>query len=144
MFRRDGECEQDDSESAHWYHCLPPVSPYRCRRQAVLDLLFDDVWQQLVGWMKELVQHQWECCTSGSSSDLVRPHRALCAVSEWCVWSAAGDRAAGSPNPVRDDSQDPLTLLSAVPAVVPRVGHSRVPPITAGLHVQVSRRCCTL
>uniref|UniRef100_A0A3Q2UQU3 Family with sequence similarity 149 member B1 n=1 Tax=Fundulus heteroclitus TaxID=8078 RepID=A0A3Q2UQU3_FUNHE len=30
------------------HHCLPPVSPYRCRRQAVLDLLFDDVWRELL------------------------------------------------------------------------------------------------
>lgn len=62
---RDEECEQDQLESGHRHDCLPPVSPYRCRRQAVLDVLFDDVWRQLVGWMKELLQHQWECCSSG-------------------------------------------------------------------------------
>lgn len=62
---RDDEYEQDHSESGHRHHCLPPVSPCRCRRQAVLDLLFDGVWQQLVGWMEELLQHQWECCTVG-------------------------------------------------------------------------------
>lgn len=66
--RRDEECEQDHSEAGPWHGSLPPVSPYRCRRQAVLDLLFDDVWQQLVGWMKELVQHQWDCCTLGGCS----------------------------------------------------------------------------
>lgn len=61
---REDEWEQDCSELGRRHHSLPPVSPYRCRRQAVLDLLFDDVWQQLVGWMKELVQRHWECCTS--------------------------------------------------------------------------------
>ncbi|XP_061767599.1 protein FAM149B1 isoform X4 [Nerophis ophidion] len=40
--------------------CMPPVSPYGCRRQAVLDHLFDDVWRQLVGCTRELVQRQWE------------------------------------------------------------------------------------
>lgn len=64
VFNREDECEQDCSESGRRHRCLPPVSPYRCRHQAVLDLLFDDVWQQLVGWMKELVQRHWECCTS--------------------------------------------------------------------------------
>lgn len=64
VLNREDEWEQDCSESGRRHHCLPPVSPYRCRRQAVLDLLFDDVWWQLVGWMKELVQRHWECCTS--------------------------------------------------------------------------------
>lgn len=63
-FYREDECEQDSSESERRPHYLPPVSPYRCRRQAVLDLLFDDVWQQLVGCMKELVQRHWECSTT--------------------------------------------------------------------------------
>lgn len=64
FYCREDEWEKDFSESARRQHTLPPVSPYRCRRQAVLDLLFDDVWQELVGWMKELVQRHWECCTS--------------------------------------------------------------------------------
>ena len=64
VFYREDEWEQDSSESGGRHHSLPPVSPYRCRHQAVLDLLFDDMWRQLVGWMKELVQRHWECCTS--------------------------------------------------------------------------------
>ncbi|XP_061824428.1 protein FAM149B1 isoform X1 [Nerophis lumbriciformis] len=53
--------------------CMPPVSPYRCRRQAVLDHLFDDVWRQLVGCTRELVQRQWE----GHATDDERPSRRL-------------------------------------------------------------------
>lgn len=49
-------------------YCLPPVSPYRCRRQAALDLLFDDVWRELVGWMEELVRRHWEGCVSGRTT----------------------------------------------------------------------------
>ncbi|CAG10065.1 unnamed protein product [Tetraodon nigroviridis] len=132
----DDGCERDHSDSGDWRRCLPPVSPSRCRRQAVLDLLFDGVWQQLVGWMKELVQHRWECCTFGTPPG---PPVNNNPAAEPCVWSAAGDKASGSLNPVQEDSQDPL-LLSLEPATVAKVGHSRVPPIAAGHHAQVSLR----
>ncbi|XP_060896005.1 protein FAM149B1 isoform X1 [Labrus mixtus] len=104
----EDEWEQDGRR----YHCLPPVSPYRCRRQAILDLLFDDVWQHLVGWMKELVQRHWEGCTSND------------------------DKISGSLSPVQQDSQNPFMLLSILPTMLPKPGQSRVPPLTAGLQFQ--------
>nr|XP_046257567.1 protein FAM149B1 [Scatophagus argus] len=115
--RRDleDEWEQDCSESCRRHHCLPPVSPFRCRRQAVLDLLFDDVWRQLVGWMKELVQRHWECCTSNV------------------------EKICGNLSPVQRDSQNPFMLLSMLPTMLPKVGQSRVPPLTAGLQFQAGR-----
>ncbi|XP_059215172.1 protein FAM149B1 [Centropristis striata] len=106
------EWEQDCSESGRRHHCLPPVSPYRCRRQAVLDLLFDDMWRQLVGWMKELVQRHWECCTSND------------------------EKISGSLSPVQQDSQNPFMLLSMLPTMLPKLGQNRVPPLTAGLQFQ--------
>lgn len=51
---------------------------------------------------------------------------------------AANDKTSGSLNPEREDSQSSLMLLSVMPTMVPKVGHSRVPPITAGQHFQVS------
>ncbi|XP_018552465.1 LOW QUALITY PROTEIN: protein FAM149B1 [Lates calcarifer] len=108
----EDEWEQDCSESGRRHHSLPPVSPYRCRRQAVLDLLFDDVWRQLVGWMKELVQRHWECCTSND------------------------EKISGNLNPVQQDSQNPFMLLSTLPTMLPKLGQSRVPPLTAGLQFQ--------
>ncbi|XP_076599526.1 protein FAM149B1 isoform X1 [Chaetodon auriga] len=108
----EDEWEQDCSESGRRHHCLPPVSPYRCRRQAVLDLLFDDVWRQLVGWMKELVQRHWECCT------------------------AHDEKISGNLSPVQQDSQNPFMLLSMLPTMLPKLGQSRVPPLTAGLQFQ--------
>ncbi|XP_013855832.1 protein FAM149B1 [Austrofundulus limnaeus] len=109
---RDDECYEDCSESVRRYHRLPPVSPYRCRRQAVLDLLFDDVWRELVGWMKELVQRHWECCTSNDET-----------VSE-------------SLSPVLPDSQNPFMLLSTLPTMLPKLGQNRVPPLAAGQQIQ--------
>ncbi|XP_008295742.1 protein FAM149B1 isoform X2 [Stegastes partitus] len=108
----DDDWDQDCSESVRRHHCLPPVSPYRCRRQAVLDLLFDDVWRQLVGCMKELVQRHWECCTSHD------------------------DKISGNLSPVPQDSQNPFMLLSTLPTMLPKLGQSRVPPLTAGLQFQ--------
>ncbi|XP_017288378.1 protein FAM149B1 isoform X2 [Kryptolebias marmoratus] len=105
---RDDECYEDCSESVRRHHCLPPVSPYCCRRQAVLDLLFDDVWRELVGWMKELVQRHWECCTSNDET------------------------ISGSFSPVLPDSQNPFTL----PAMLPKLGQNRVPPLAAGQQIQ--------
>uniref|UniRef100_A0A3Q3G0V1 Family with sequence similarity 149 member B1 n=1 Tax=Labrus bergylta TaxID=56723 RepID=A0A3Q3G0V1_9LABR len=104
----EDEWEQDGRR----FHCLPPVSPYRCRRQAILDLLFDDVWQHLVGWMKELVQRHWE---------------------------GYDDKISGSLSPVQQDSQNPFMLLSILPTMLPKPGQSRVPPLTAGLQFQAGR-----
>ncbi|XP_041803317.1 protein FAM149B1 isoform X2 [Chelmon rostratus] len=111
----EDEWEQDCSESGRRYHRLPPVSPYRCRRQAVLDLLFDDVWRQLVGWTKELVQRHWECCTAND------------------------EKISGNLSPVQQDSQNPFMLLSMLPTMLPKLGQSRVPPLTAGLQFQAGR-----
>ncbi|XP_042290051.1 protein FAM149B1 isoform X2 [Thunnus albacares] len=111
----EDEWEQDCSESGRRHHCMPPVSPYRCRRQAVLDLLFDDVWRQLVGWMKELVQRHWECCTSND------------------------EKISGNLSPVQQDSQNPFMLFSTLPTMLPKLGQSRVPPLTAGLQFQAGR-----
>lgn len=64
-----GTCRDEEWEREYvnrrQRHFLPPVSPYRCRREAVLDLLFDDVWRKLIGWMEELVRRHWEGFMSG-------------------------------------------------------------------------------
>ncbi|XP_014870650.1 protein FAM149B1 isoform X2 [Poecilia latipinna] len=106
------ECHEECPESVRRHHCLPPVSPYCCRRQAVLDLLFDDVWRELVGWMKELVQRHWECCTSHDET------------------------LSGSLSPVQPDALNPFMLLSSLPAALPKPGQSRVPPLTSGQQLQ--------
>uniref|UniRef100_M4AVV9 Family with sequence similarity 149 member B1 n=1 Tax=Xiphophorus maculatus TaxID=8083 RepID=M4AVV9_XIPMA len=106
------ECHEECPESVWRHHCLPPVSPYRCRRQAVLDLLFDDVWRELVGWMKELVQRHWECYD---------------------------ETLSGSLSPVLPDALNPFMLLSSLPAVLPKLGQSRVPPLMSGQQLQAGR-----
>ncbi|XP_068183108.1 protein FAM149B1 isoform X2 [Antennarius striatus] len=108
----EDELEQDCLEAGRRRHPLPPVSPYRCRHQAVLDLLFDDVWRELVGWTKDLVQRHWECCTSSDK------------------------KISGNLSPVQQKSEHPLMLLSMPPMMPPKVSHSRVPPLTACLQLQ--------
>ncbi|KAM4607951.1 protein FAM149B1 isoform 2-T2 [Polymixia lowei] len=111
----DDEWERECSESGRRYRCLPPVSPYRCRRQAVLDLLFDDVWRQLVGWMGELVQRHWEGCISDDEKNL---------------------EGFG---PAQQDVQNRFILQSAVSTMLPKLGPTKVPQLTASLQSQAGR-----
>ncbi|KAG7463104.1 hypothetical protein MATL_G00191750 [Megalops atlanticus] len=112
---RDLDEERDGSRAVQRRLCLPPVSPYRCRRQAVLDLLFDDVWHELVGWMEELVRRHWE----GGVSD--------------------EEKLAAALSPAHPDAQSPFLLLSAPPAVLPRLGQARGPPLPASLQPQSAK-----
>ena len=142
FYCREDEWEKDFSESARRHHTLPPVSPYRCRRQAVLDLLFDDVWQELVGWMKELVQRHWECCTSSRAEFIYLNWLKLFLPtvfgSGFYLWLADDEIISGRLSPVQPDSLNPFMLLSMLPTMLPKLGQSRVPPLTAGLQYQVS------
>ncbi|XP_071249368.1 protein FAM149B1-like isoform X2 [Salvelinus alpinus] len=88
---------------------LPPVSPYRCRRQAVLDLLFDDVWRELFGWMEELVRRHWEGCVSDDEKNAVNF------------------------SPSQSDAQNPFQLLSTLPT------QSRVPQLTGTPQPQTTK-----
>ncbi|XP_034040471.1 protein FAM149B1 isoform X2 [Thalassophryne amazonica] len=107
----DDEWEQECSGWRERHRCLPPVSPFQCRHQAILDLLFDDVWRQLVGCMKELVQRQWES------------------------YNTQDEQHSRSLTPVQRDFQNPLML----PAVLPRLGQSRLPQLTGGPQSQAVR-----
>ncbi|XP_077437894.1 protein FAM149B1 isoform X2 [Vanacampus margaritifer] len=105
----------DEKEACPRHRCMPPISPYRCRRQAVLDHLFDDVWQQLVGCMSELVHRQWE-------------HR-----------TSSGEKPSGNLSPVPQNS---FTWFSALPSMLPKLGQSHAlapPPLAPGLPFQKSR-----
>uniref|UniRef100_A0A673LR39 Protein FAM149B1-like n=1 Tax=Sinocyclocheilus rhinocerous TaxID=307959 RepID=A0A673LR39_9TELE len=94
---------------------LPPVSPYRCRREAVLDLLFDDVWCELIGWMEELVCRHWEGFVSDDEKNSV-------ALSPACP-----------------DTQNPFLLLSNVSTVLPPLSQTRTQQLTASLQAQSSK-----
>lgn len=144
--REDDQWEQDCSESSRRHKCLPPVSPYRCRRHVVLDLLFDDVWRQLIGCMKELVQRHWECCTSRRLNltglhalgwTLINKSTFLC-TTVLNLSLADDENISGNLSPVQQDFQNPFMLLSTLPTMLPKLGQSRVPPLTAGMQFQVS------
>ncbi|XP_070980698.1 protein FAM149B1-like isoform X6 [Oncorhynchus clarkii lewisi] len=118
---KPGPCTEDDKwergcmgAGRRWYG-LPPVSPYRCRRQAVLDLLFDDVWRELFGWMEELVRRHWEGCVSDDEKNAVNF------------------------SPSQSDAQNPFLLLSTLPTLLPRLSQSRVPQLTGTPQPQFSR-----
>ncbi|KAK2878743.1 hypothetical protein QQF64_011134 [Cirrhinus molitorella] len=94
---------------------LPPVSPYRCRREAVFDLLFDDVWRELIGWMEELVRRHWEGFVSDDEKNTV-------ALSPACP-----------------DTQNPFLLLSNVSTMLPPLSQTRTQQLAASLQAQTSR-----
>lgn len=63
----------------------------------------------------------------------------LCSVFGLDVWLAADERISGNLSPVQQDLQNSFMLLSMLPTTLPKVGQSRVPPLTAaGLQFQVS------
>ncbi|MGH0120854.1 UNVERIFIED_CONTAM: hypothetical protein FKN15_024335 [Acipenser sinensis] len=118
------DCKDMDEEAAEKrLGCLtrrhrlgfPPISPYRCMKESVLDEVFDDVWKELVGCMEELIRRHWE----GSISD--------------------DERNAVTIATSRVDSESPFMLFSALPVVLPRVTQSRVLPFTPNLQSQASR-----
>ncbi|XP_066542241.1 protein FAM149B1 isoform X2 [Hoplias malabaricus] len=98
----DEELERECGSSRR--ACLPPVSPYRCRREAVLELLFDDVWRELIGWMEELIRRLWEGCVSDE------------------------EKTAVALSPARPHSHSPFDLLSVLPEAPPRMGLGPTPP----------------
>ncbi|XP_051578999.1 protein FAM149B1-like isoform X2 [Myxocyprinus asiaticus] len=115
------DCRDLDEEWEREYinrrrrHCLPPVSPYRCRREVVLDLLFDDVWRELIGWMEELVRRHWEGFVSDDEKNAV-------ALSPACT-----------------NSQNPFLLLSTFSTVLPPLSQSRTQQLTASMQAQSSK-----
>ncbi|KAK6328651.1 hypothetical protein J4Q44_G00006290 [Coregonus suidteri] len=111
----DDEWERGWVGAARRGNCLPPVSPYRCRKQAVLDLLFDDVWRELFGWMEELVRRHWEGCVSDDEKNAVNF------------------------SPSQSDAQNPFLLLSTLPTLLPRLGQSMVPQLTGSLQTQTTK-----
>ncbi|KAL4640974.1 protein FAM149B1 isoform X1 [Arapaima gigas] len=95
-------------------HLLPPVSPYHCQRQAVLDLLFDDVWQELVGCMEELVRRHWEGCISDEENAINFSLQ-------------------------QTDTNNSSLVLSPLPTVFPKLGQARVPHLASSLQPQSTR-----
>ncbi|XP_059374955.1 protein FAM149B1-like [Carassius carassius] len=114
------DCRDLDEELEREYvnrrrrHWLPPVSPYRCRREAVLDLLFDYVWRELTGWMEELVRRHWEGFVSDDEKNTV-------ALSPAC-----------------SDTQNPFLLLSNVSTVLPPLSQTRTQQLADSLQAQSS------
>lgn len=144
VFKRD-EGQEGCSEWVQRHHCLPPVSPHEGRRQAVLDSLFDDVWQEAVGWMKDLLQSYWEYCSCEAFRSLfflTLAHLLFNCVSFdvflMNVFWPDDETISGSVSLAQPDSQDALLLMSALSTTLPKLGQSRMPPFTAGPQYQVS------
>ncbi|XP_056332950.1 protein FAM149B1 isoform X1 [Danio aesculapii] len=112
----DEECEREYvSRRRRRRRCLPPVSPYRCRQEAVLDLLFDDVWRELIGWIEELVRRHWD-------GFVLDDEKSTVALSPACP-----------------DPQNPFMLLPNVSTVLPPLSQTRTQQLTTNLQAQSSK-----
>lgn len=54
------------------------------------------------------------------------------------MWLADDEKISGNLSPVQQDSPNRFMLFSTLPTMLPKLGPSRVPPLTAGVQLQVS------
>ncbi|XP_053489492.1 protein FAM149B1 isoform X3 [Ictalurus furcatus] len=74
------------------------VFDWRDMREAVLDFLFDDVWQELIGCMEELLMRLWEGCSSDE------------------------EKSSVSLSPAHHQSHNPSGMKSSTSGTLPRLG----------------------
>uniref|UniRef100_A0A8C4S817 Family with sequence similarity 149 member B1 n=1 Tax=Erpetoichthys calabaricus TaxID=27687 RepID=A0A8C4S817_ERPCA len=110
----EGAEKRRDYQSQRKWMGFPPVTPFHCMKEAVLDTMFEEVWREVVGCMEELVRRHWEGSVSDDERNAVTIAKKV-------------------------DYSSPFMLFSALTMVAPQVTQARQLSSTPNPAMQAAR-----
>ncbi|XP_028651055.2 protein FAM149B1 isoform X1 [Erpetoichthys calabaricus] len=110
----EGAEKRRDYQSQRKWMGFPPVTPFHCMKEAVLDTMFEEVWREVVGCMEELVRRHWEGSVSDDERNAVTIAKKVDYSSPFMLFSALtmvapqvtqARQLSSTPNPAMQSQQ---------------------------------------